>query len=386
MKKTILIICVAAACILLGLVAFIGLSGRNKNEEQQYRFYYINSDETRLKEEKYTPEKETTEVMLRNFSESLNNRETREDGISLFPDGVKISSYSIQDGVLNIEFNEAYDKMSRTRELLVRAGIVKIFLQVPGVESVEICVGKKPLTDTRGEEVGVMNNDTFVEFSGSDGDVYSYDTFTLYFTNKNGDKLVAEQRSVRYRRNLPKAMVVLEQLARGPLEKGHYPTIPENSEVLSLTRANGICYVDYNSVFQDYALDVSEQVAVYSVVNTLIAATDVDKVEISIEGNKEVTFGQNMQLYKFYEWNDSLLAHTKAKKEQKNKTFQNIRKRENIYGEKADVSFVFSYGAESWRTGAYGDSSDQGESPSVKCAGADRSAPWFHDLRGGGTV
>ena len=45
--------------------------------------------------------------------------------------------------------------------------------------------------------------------------------------------------------------------------------------------------------------------------------TDVYKrqVEISIEGNKEVTFGQNMQLYKFYEWNDSLLAHTKAKKE-----------------------------------------------------------------------
>ena len=26
------------------------------------------------------------------------------------------------------------------------------------------------------------------------------------------------------------------------------------------------------------------------------------------------------------------------------------------------MSFVFSYGAESWRTGAYGDSSDQGES------------------------
>ena len=86
--------------------------------------------------------------------------------------------------------------------------------------------------------------------------------------------------------------------------------------MLSLTKANGICYVDYNSVFQDYALNVSEQIPIYSVVNTLIAATDVDKVEISIEGNKEVTFGQNMQLYKFYEWNDSLLASAKAKKEQ----------------------------------------------------------------------
>lgn len=314
MKKTIWIICLTAACLLLGLVVYISFSGKKENREQQYSFYYINSEETKLKEETYVPEKETAEVMLRDFSEKLNNRETREGGIPLFPDGVKLSSYSIKDGVLRLEFNEAYNKMSRTRELLVRAGVVKIFIQVPGIDSVEIYVGKKPLTDTRGEEVGAMNSDTFVEFSGSDGDVYSYDTFTLYFTNKTGDKLVEEQRSVRYRRNLPKATVVLEQLARGPLEKDHYPTIPENSEVLSMTRANGIYYVDYNSVFQDYALNVSEEIPVYSVVNTLIAATGVNKVEISIEGNKEVTFGKNMQLYKFYEWNDSLLASEEAKK------------------------------------------------------------------------
>lgn len=307
MKKTIWIICLTAACILLGLVAYLTLTGKNPNTEQKYSFYYINSEETELKEEHYTPEEETAEVMLRDFSERLNNRETRDDGISLFPEGVKISSYSIKDGVLRLEFSDAYSKMSRTRELLVRNGVVKLFIQVPGIDYVEIYVGKKPLTDTKGEEVGVMNSDTFVEFSGSDSDVYSYDTFTLYFTNKNGDRLVEEQRSVRYRRNLPKATVVLEQLARGPLEKGHYPTIPENSEVLSLTRANGICYVDYNSVFQDYALNIDEQIPIYSVVNTLIAATGADKVEISIEGNKEVTFGKNMQLYKFYEWNKNLI-------------------------------------------------------------------------------
>ena len=210
MKKTIKIICVTAACIFLGLIAYISFAGRKeKNAEQQYSFYYINSEETKLKEEKYTPEKETAEVLLRDFSESLNNCETREDGISLFPEGVKISSYSIKDGILRLEFNEAYSKMSRTRDLLVRTGVVKIFIQIPGIDSVEIYVGKKPLTNSKGEEVGAMNSDTFVEFSGSDGDVYSYDTFTLYFTNKNGDKLVEEQRSVRYRRNLPKAMVVL---------------------------------------------------------------------------------------------------------------------------------------------------------------------------------
>ena len=53
MKKTIKIICVTAACIFLGLIAYIGFAGRKeKNAEQQYSFYYINSEETKLKEEK----------------------------------------------------------------------------------------------------------------------------------------------------------------------------------------------------------------------------------------------------------------------------------------------------------------------------------------------
>ena len=50
MKKTIKIICVTAACIFLGLIAYIGFAGRKeKNAEQQYSFYYINSEETKLK-------------------------------------------------------------------------------------------------------------------------------------------------------------------------------------------------------------------------------------------------------------------------------------------------------------------------------------------------
>ncbi len=74
-----------AACILFGLVAFYRFCREEiKTKNSSIDFYYINSDETRLKEEKYTPEKETTEVMLRNFFRESNNRETREDGISLF--------------------------------------------------------------------------------------------------------------------------------------------------------------------------------------------------------------------------------------------------------------------------------------------------------------
>ena len=56
-------------------------------------------------------------------------------------------------------------------------------------------------------------------------DSYRYDTFTLYFTDKSGQKLVKEKRNIYYRRTLPKESVVLEQLAKGPMEEGHYPVI-----------------------------------------------------------------------------------------------------------------------------------------------------------------
>ena len=314
-KLLILLLSVALIAGVLGGCADTGQSCLKDSGGNQYYFYYTNQEETKLQRESYVPEKESPQDMIDELEQKLNDRETSGDYQALFPKEVQIQSCVLDDTSLLVYFNSGYTSMGSTREILVRAGVVRSFLQVPGISGVKFYVGNTELTDSKGNPIGTMDNSSFVELWGDDRDAYRYDTFTLYFTDSTGEKLVEEERSVYYKRSLPRERVILEQLIKGPMEKGHYPTIPENSEVLSLTRANGLCYVDYNSVFQDYALDVSEQIAVYSVVNTLIAATDVDKVEISIEGNKEVTFGQNMQLYKFYEWNDSLLAHTKAKKE-----------------------------------------------------------------------
>ena len=95
---------------------------------------------------------------------------------------------------------------------------------------------------------GNMNADTSAEFTGTEPDAYCSNTFTLYFTDKSGQKLVKEQRTVRYKRSIPKERIVLEQLMKGPLEKGHYPTIPENTEVLNVTIADRICYVAFDGV------------------------------------------------------------------------------------------------------------------------------------------
>ena len=308
-KKIFMIITVLMLCLLAG-----GCSVEVQNDPNTQSVYYlydISADETQLEKVDYNPEETTAEYMLKDMMQQMNQKEDDVERISLLPDDVQMN-YSVEEDVLVVNFNSQYSSMSRARELLVRAGVVKTFLQVPGINSVRFTIENEDLTDSRGQAVGNMTADTFAEFTGTEPDAYCSNTFTLYFTDKSGQKLVKEQRTVRYKRSIPKERIVLEQLMKGPLEKGHYPTIPENTEVLNVTIADRICYVAFDGVFSSYALDVSEKIPVYSVVNSLLDALDADKVQITVGGKDRLdTFGKKMELYHFYERNDKLVVKEK---------------------------------------------------------------------------
>lgn len=277
-------------------------------ENSKYRFYYLNSSETGLESESYTPKEETADFMLPDLMSRLNAKEDSLSGISLLPEEVEISSYQITDTVLNVEFNSRYKQMSTAREVLTRAGIVKTLVQIPGIEAVKFYIGQEELKNSKKEPIGEMNENTFAEVSSKDIGTYRSDTFTLYFTDKEGKYLVEEKRRVFYRHDIPKVRVALEQLAKGPMEENHFQTIPEDTRLLNVTVADGACYVDFNPVFLDYALtNVDESIPVYSVVNTALAACDAEKVEISVAGQREVVFRENMNLYNFYKWNEDVI-------------------------------------------------------------------------------
>ncbi len=76
---------------------------------------------------------------------------------------------------------------------------------------------------------------------------------------------------------------------------------------INVITADRICYLDLNSEFQDAALDVAENISVYSVVNSIVDSCEADKVQISIEGNSGGNFQKNLPLYKFYEKNKDLV-------------------------------------------------------------------------------
>ena len=290
MKKSVSILLLAALICSLFAGCSIETKIQSGTEESKYSFYYLNASETVLKEEPYEPKEETTEFMVKDLMQKLGKKEVPDGGVSLLPEEVSINSYDVQDDLLVIDFSKEYSDMSKVREIMTRAGIVQTLLQVPDIT--KIC---------------------FAEYSGKDTESYRYDTFTLYFADKSGKKLVKEVRNVYYRRSLPKERIVLEQLAKGPMEEGHYPTISEHSSVLSVITADKICYVNMNSAFREGTADVSEDIAVYSVVNSILDSCDAEKVQISVEGSMDGNFRESLPLYKFYEKNENLVVQDDKK-------------------------------------------------------------------------
>ncbi len=273
----------------------------------QYYLYYVNKDETKVVKERYQPEQESAEFMLQDFTGILNAQEGSGDNLALLPSGVQLVTYRLNESLLELEFNSDYSEMSRAREILVRAGVARTFLQIPGVTGIKIFIESEELKDSKGQAVGVIDGNTFVEMWGSDKDAYRYDTFTLYFTDKTGEHLVVEQRNVYYKRILPRERVILEQLAKGPMVKGHYPTIPQETEILGVEVSDDVCYVDFSSAFSDSGIDIPVNTMIYSVVNSLLDTASADKVQISVEGDTEATLSDGTSLYSLFSKNTDLV-------------------------------------------------------------------------------
>lgn len=311
MKKIIRMLLLAV----LVCVAAAGCSIETDKKEQEnakYHYYYINASETTLKKEAYEPKDETTDFMVRDLMQNISSRKTSEDGIALLPENVALNSYDFRGDTLVIDFSRQYLDMSRAREVLTRAGVAKTFLQIPEIQRVSFTIEGQDLTDSRNQKVGDMTSDSFLDFSGDDTDRYRYDTFTLYFTDESGTKLVEEERNIYYSRTLPKAQVVLEQLAEGPMEVGHFPVIPSDTVALNVAVADRICYINMNQAFREKKPEVAENVRMYAIVNSILDSCEADKVQISIEGSLEGNLGSSMPLYTFYQKNEELLKFKKT--------------------------------------------------------------------------
>lgn len=292
-----------SAFVLIMLVIIASACSKTEEIVSEYNLYYVNKEETKIVKVPYEPVGESTDELVKEFISLLDEAP---DDLSLKkakPDNVLITNYSVDARQVYLTFNKKYHEMSPITEILFRASVVRTLTQIPGIEYVSFYINDQPLTDSNGNVVGIMTASNFIENTGQEINSYERTKLVLYYANKAGDKLIETSVDVVYSTNISVEKLVVEKLIKGPSSKSVYPTIPPKTKLLSVTIQEGVCYVNFDEGFLENQYDVSEAVPVYSVVNSLLELSNINKVQILINGKTNITYREAINFETMFERN-----------------------------------------------------------------------------------
>lgn len=298
--------------LLLVAVLVCSLSGCKENDEsgEKVDISYLNKNETKLVTETHYLQGATTKEKIVEVLTLLCSVPDNKELKPIFSGTSNIVNYSYEDEQVTVSLSDKYKELSKTTEVLTRAAIVKSLTMIPQVKYVMLTINGEPLADASGNPVGIMTGDMFVDNEDEQMKNYEKVTIRLYFANESGDKLVPINRELVHNidaSNVSMEKLVLEQLISGPVNDESYPTISTSAKLLSVTVKDGVCYINFDSGILTPVNNVTSDVTIYSIVNSLVELSNINKVQISIDGNKEVKFRDKYDMTTLFERNLELV-------------------------------------------------------------------------------
>lgn len=287
-------------------------------KDEKYNGYYIfgiDANETKVTYERYTPTSEDTSGLIEEFLDKMSNEQENMHMKKAIPDDVIIDDYVVsKEGSLSIYFNSSYGNYTGVLEILRRAAIVKTLCQIPDITGVQFYIAGQPLTSSNMEAVGLMETEDFIDNTGGETSYKQNATLNMYFSDKKGTSLVEVPVEITYDASIPLEQLAIEQLMKGPYsieginKEMLLPTIPEGTRLNKVTVKENTCYVDFSSEFLNKRKAITSDVAIYSVVNTLVELSTVNKVQFSINGEQVLEYSDTVKLGEPFERNLDLVV------------------------------------------------------------------------------
>ena len=275
---------------------------------KSYNIYYLNNTETAVFSTEYVTRTTDQGELLQELLGQLGKVSERLEYKPPLTENVPLLGYTVTQDQLVLSFDESYRQQEPTTEVLTRAAIVRTLTQIEGIQYVSFQVRSETLTDVYGSVIGMMNADMFIENAGDEINTYERVKLTLYLANEAGDGLKTVSRSVVYNSNISMERLVMEQLLAGPTENEKaFPTVNPAAKLLSVNVKDGVCYVDFDSMFLTQIYNVTADVTIYSITNSLAELSNVNKVQISVNGDTNVNYKENVSLSNVFERNLGLV-------------------------------------------------------------------------------
>lgn len=281
--------------ILAALAAALMLSACGAEEEQSentVQIYYISNSETKVEAHPHVLESTDTEGKIDEMIQCLSTSPEKLEYKAPLLMGFQVLDVSWDGEKVLLDMDKSYLELSATTEVLTRACVVRTLTQLDGVNYVGITVEGSQLPDSLGNMVGWMNAEQFIDNNGNEINTYDQVRVTLYFVGEEGTNLIAATREKYYSTSIPLERFVVDELIAGPSGhvEGLYPTINPATKVISVMTKDGICYVNMDENFLTVINNVSREVSIYSIVNSLVELNNINKVQILINGETPSDF------------------------------------------------------------------------------------------------
>ena len=281
--KKLISICIAVLVFASCIVSGCGVNDEASSSDG-YKIYYTDQSKTKLVTENYHTNETDTELLVEELIYEMTDGLDNVEYSKAIPEDISIlwTHYDSEMSTVSISFSSNYYELSSAVDIMCRAALVRTLAQIEKVDYVLFLVDNNNLKDSAGNDISRMSTSMFVDVT--DTDSLKRVNITLYFTDKTGKKLIECDREVVCNSTVSSERLVLSQLIEGPVEDGLYPTLSKDLDIISINLSDGICYVNFDSKYINSSLNVSSEISVYSIVNTLTELSTVNKVQILVDG------------------------------------------------------------------------------------------------------
>ena len=207
---------------------------------------------------------------------------------SPLPTDAQLLSSTVHDKVLTLHFSTSLAQLNGV-ELTVAAGcLARTFLPLTGATELILTA-----------DGALLGSDTSLTVTMEDLSLRddSLDLFhaehPVYYASMDRRHLIKETVTIRHASAEELTMQLLEQLLTPPAGTTLRSALPTGTRFLSVSVSNGLCTVDVSREFESrrfYAMS-AQCLSLLSVVNTLTALEEIDRVEFTVEGDLLIRYG-----------------------------------------------------------------------------------------------
>lgn len=290
-KKVILaILSVVIILVASGIGIYTGL--RKSNSEKILKIYFLNKTSTDIVTEEREVEGEGNKLLDALVEEILKGPDSGKNKPVVGKNTTVISKKKT-DTYLTIDFSKEFLRESPTENMLSVYAIARTLCQVEKVTDVMVTVEGEPVKTPDGATIGYLkNNDINLE-----NDTFTNDSkhITLYFAKKDGSGLAKEVRTIKITDTKPIEWYVITELIKGPVNKDLAATLSQDTELMAVETAKSTCHITFKNFIEKNMSkpdSFESELAVYSVVNSLLELEDIGSVRFLFDGKTTEMVGK----------------------------------------------------------------------------------------------